>query len=164
MSKTPKTLRTTFRKVTGLTITFVFLAANIWAGDATIDAKNPVPPFEASTLLRPNPSDSNLPFSPVRLAPARENRDLHHWKLSLIPLAGSQALDVSSSWGMRELNPVLAGQNGRFGAQAATVKLGVVGAFAGVQYLIVRKYSGCRNQITSSTISFNKGDSAFVLA
>jgi hypothetical protein len=41
---------------------------------------------------------------------------------------------------MRELNPVLAGGDGRFGAQAATVKLGVVGVFAGVQYLIVRKF------------------------
>jgi hypothetical protein len=114
--------------------------------DATIEPKSPVASpvssFDASTLLRPGQADSlrALPFSPVQLAPARENRDLHRWKLSLIPLAASQALDVSSSWGMRELNPVLAGDNGRFGAQAATVKLGVAGAFAGVQYLIVRKF------------------------
>ena len=35
---------------------------------------------------------------------------------------------------------MLAGPDGRFGARAATVKLGVVGAFVGIQYLIVRKY------------------------
>jgi hypothetical protein len=76
----------------------------------------------------------------VRLATVSENRDLHRWKLSLVPLAASQALDISSSWGMRELNPVLAGPDGRFGARAAAVKLGAVGAFVGVQYLIVKKY------------------------
>jgi hypothetical protein len=146
MSKTPKTPRTTLRKVAGLTITLLSLATTIRGEDATLETKSPVTgrvsSFDASALLRPNLTDSRpaLPLSPVRLAPARENREPHRWKLSLIPFAGSQALDVSSSWGRRELNPVLAGDNGRFGAQAATVKLGVAGAFAGVEYLIVRKF------------------------
>jgi len=127
----------------GLTITLLSLAATIRGEDVTAETKIPVASFDASRLL--TNANTALPFAPVRLAPARaadvrENRDLHRWKLSLIPLAGSQVLDVSSSWGMRELNPVLAGNDGRFGAQAATVKLGVAGAFVGVQYLIVRKF------------------------
>ena len=65
---------------------------------------------------------------------------MKRWKLSLVPLAASQTLDISSSWGMRELNPVLAGKDGSFGMQASIVKLGVMGAFVGVEYLIVRKH------------------------
>jgi hypothetical protein len=62
------------------------------------------------------------------------------WKISLAPLVVSQALDVSSSYGMRELNPLLASANGGFEMKGAAIKLGVTGAVVGVEYLIVRKY------------------------
>jgi hypothetical protein len=62
------------------------------------------------------------------------------WKVSLGPLVASQALDVSSSYGMRELNPLLASANGGFEMKGAVIKLGVTGAVAGAEYLIVRKY------------------------
>ncbi|MGA3187342.1 MAG: hypothetical protein ABSF22_09540 [Bryobacteraceae bacterium] len=62
------------------------------------------------------------------------------WKISLIPLVGSQALDAASSYGMRELNPLLASSNGGFERKATAIKLGVTGALVGVEYLIVRKY------------------------
>jgi hypothetical protein len=64
---------------------------------------------------------------------------MHRWKISLIPLFASQALDVTSSWGMREMNPVLAQPNGEFGAKSAVLKLGAVGAFVGVEYLLVKQ-------------------------
>lgn len=64
------------------------------------------------------------------------------WKISLAPVLASQTLDVASSYGMRELNPVLAGADGRFGAKASIVKLGVVGAVMGLEYLLVRKHPG----------------------
>jgi hypothetical protein len=62
------------------------------------------------------------------------------WKISLAPLVGSQALDAASSYGMRELNPLLASSNGGFEMKATSIKLGVTGALVGVEYLIVRKY------------------------
>ena len=62
------------------------------------------------------------------------------WKISMIPLLGSQALDISSSWGSRELNPLLASADGSFGMKAAGIKIGVTGAMIGVEYLIARKY------------------------
>lgn len=74
--------------------------------------------------------------------PAQSHEIPKSWKWSLAPLAASQALDVASSYGLRELNPVLAGADGRFGARAASVKLGVVGAFVGVEYLIVKAHPG----------------------
>ncbi len=83
---------------------------------------------------------SPVRFAPVQVAPDKEARELRRWKISLIPFAASQALDISSSWNMRELNPVLAGSDGRFGAHAATIKIGGASAFLGIQYLVVKKY------------------------
>jgi hypothetical protein len=63
---------------------------------------------------------------------------LRSWELSLIPLVASQSLDAASSYGYRELNPLLADPNGAFGARATTVKFSVVFALIGVEYLLVR--------------------------
>jgi len=62
------------------------------------------------------------------------------WAFSLAPLFASQALDAASSYGMRELNPLLAGANGGFGMKATGIKFGVVGALAGAEYFLVRKH------------------------
>jgi hypothetical protein len=62
------------------------------------------------------------------------------WAISLAPLVGSQALDAASSYGLRELNPVLAEPDGRFGMKAAGVKFGVVGGLIAAEYLMVRKF------------------------
>jgi len=85
-------------------------------------------------------ADMTLPAAPAfsRAAPVDSGRNA--WRRSLLPLVASQALDAGSSWGMRELNPVLANSNGRFGAQATAVKFGAVGAFIGIEYLLVKKY------------------------
>lgn len=68
--------------------------------------------------------------------------DYRSWKRSLMPLLASHTLDVTSSWNRHELNPLLADQRSGFGMKAATVKFGAVGAFVGVQYLVVKKYPG----------------------
>jgi len=60
------------------------------------------------------------------------------WKWSLATVLASQALDAASSYGMRELNPVLASSDGRFGMQSTAIKLGVTGALLGVEYWIVK--------------------------
>jgi hypothetical protein len=70
------------------------------------------------------------------------------WKWSLAPVLASQALDATSSYGMRELNPVLAGSGGRFGMQFTSIKLGVTGALLGVEYLIVRAHPGSARVFT----------------
>jgi hypothetical protein len=70
------------------------------------------------------------------------------WRRSLIPVAVSQSLDTSSSYGMRELNPMLAGPDGRFGPKAATIKLGTTAALVGVEYLIVKKWPSAARILT----------------
>jgi hypothetical protein len=69
-----------------------------------------------------------------------EQSALKAWKISLLPLVGSQALDAASSYGMRELNPLLASSNGGFEMKAVSIKLGATAAIVGIEYLIVRKY------------------------
>jgi len=65
---------------------------------------------------------------------------ISRWKLSLAPVFASQAFDAASSYGMREMNPMLAGSDGRFGAKGARIKLGATAGLLGVEYLMVRKY------------------------
>ncbi len=76
--------------------------------------------------------------SAVRRSP--DETSLNRWKLSVVPVFASQALDVTSSYGMRELNPMLASSDGSFGAKGAGIKLGATAGLLGVEYFIVRKY------------------------
>jgi hypothetical protein len=64
------------------------------------------------------------------------------WKLSLIPLAAAQSLDVASSWGHVETNPLLAGPNGRFGAPSAGIKFSILGTAVLTEYLILKRHPG----------------------
>lgn len=79
-----------------------------------------------------------VPAQPVDQIAARQ-KAMHRWELSLAPLVAAQALDTASSWGMRELNPVLAQPDGGFGAKSAALKFAGVGAMIGVEYLVLRK-------------------------
>jgi hypothetical protein len=60
------------------------------------------------------------------------------WRASVAALAVANALDVHSSWGKHELNPVLAGPTGNFGRGGALIKLGFQGGLLGLEYLISR--------------------------
>jgi hypothetical protein len=62
------------------------------------------------------------------------------WAISLAPLLASESLDAASSYGLREMNPLLAQPDGRFGMKAAGVKFGVIGGLIGVEYLLVKKF------------------------
>ena len=95
-------------------------------------------------VLNAADAERTLRVSAEIVAPARyvDANAQKAWKRSLLPLLASQSLDAASSYGMRELNPVLADSRGAFGMRATTMKLGVVGAFAGVEYVIVRKHPG----------------------
>jgi len=70
------------------------------------------------------------------------------WKWSLAPLVTSQGLDIASSYGMRELNPLLAGPQEQFGVKATLLKVGITGALIRVEYLIVKAHPGLANIFT----------------
>ena len=71
---------------------------------------------------------------------ALNNAGRRAWKRSLLALAASQSLDVASSYGMRELNPLLASSDGRFGAKAASIKFGATTGITLIEYVLVKKY------------------------
>jgi hypothetical protein len=69
--------------------------------------------------------------------------DLRMWQASVIALASAQALDVHSSMGLRELNPLLQGRGGTFDAgKAVSLKAALVGAAVGTQWLVMRTTGG----------------------
>ena len=86
--------------------------------------------------------------APVIAARPAERPVPRSFQWSLAPLIASQGLDVASSYGMRELNPALAGADGRFGARSAVLKLGVTGALVGVEYLVVKIHPGAARFFT----------------
>jgi hypothetical protein len=85
-------------------------------------------------------SGADLPVAHQSIEDTTRAATLKFWKVSLAPLIASQVLDVTSSYGMRELNPLLASPNGGFEMKGAVIKLGVTGVAVGAEYLIVRKY------------------------
>jgi hypothetical protein len=96
----------------------------------------------ASTAFGADPATPGMTLPPPTqsIDEASRSAGLRAWKISLIPVAVSQGLDVYSSYGMRELNPLLAGSDGGFGGRAAILKLGVTGALLSVEYLVIRRH------------------------
>lgn len=64
------------------------------------------------------------------------------WRWSAVALAAATAADSHSSYGMRELNPLLRGSGKRFDAGSAALKAGAVGAFLLGQRLFHRGRPG----------------------
>jgi hypothetical protein len=60
------------------------------------------------------------------------------WRASMVTLAVANAMDVRSSWGKYELNPSLAGSNGKFGREGALIKLGIVSGMFVVESVVLR--------------------------
>ena len=132
------------------------LSTSAWGEEAVSQSG-----FQAGTFIAAAPAmitPSNQPIFPPSprtvgdlsgsefvASPGAEQRANHdarwhrQWAISLAPLFASEALDAASSYGMRELNPVLAGSSGGFGMKASVIKFGVVGALAGAEYFVVRK-------------------------
>jgi len=77
---------------------------------------------------------------PVRLTPTLEiNHPLPHkglWIASLVALGAVNVLDVVSSMGQRELNPLLQSSSGTFGARGIAIKASVVGGEMILQRLV----------------------------
>lgn len=60
------------------------------------------------------------------------------WKASIAVLVASAVADAASSWNKRELNPMLAGRDRRFGARGLAIKSLITGSAIGGQWLLVR--------------------------
>lgn len=119
------------------------------------------PKTGAEPLLEPSAWYAAAPVGADRSA--RDERAVQAWKRSLIPVVASQGLDVASSWGMRELNPMLAGSSGRFGGRAVAIKGGAVAGIVGLEYLIVKKWPGAARVLSKLNWSSSVLTSAFAV-
>jgi hypothetical protein len=61
------------------------------------------------------------------------------WRASMVALATTNAMDIQSSWGKRELNGALAGNTGQFDSKSVLMKLGFVGSVWTLEYLVLRR-------------------------
>jgi hypothetical protein len=61
------------------------------------------------------------------------------WKASVAAVVVASVVDVHSSWGKQEANPVLASGDGRFGARGVAIKSLITGGALGAQWLLLRK-------------------------
>jgi len=115
----------------GAAVLLLFFSASGWAADLTAE----IPPGSLQPLF-----GQPLPATDSAARRTADQAAYRAWKFSLAPVIASQVLDVVSSYGMRELNPMLAGPDGRFGARGTGIKLGANAAILGIEYLIVRKH------------------------
>ena len=102
-----------------------------------------------SCLLSLTAAAADLPVANTPVDELARTAAVRTWKISLAPLVASQALDAASSYGMRELNPLLASSNGGFEAKALGIKLGLTATAVGVEYLIVRKHAGAARGLSA---------------
>jgi hypothetical protein len=82
--------------------------------------------------------------SAPRVESPRETAGKNFWRVSVAALIAANIADVKSSWGKQELNPVLATSNGKFGGEAALLKLGLQGGAIAVEYLLLRRHPSKR--------------------
>ena len=99
-------------------------------------------------------------------------REQPFWKASLGALVAASVVDVHSSWGKPESNPLLANGTGHFGARAVVLKAAVAGLAVGVQWAMVKRNPRSARYLTISNAAMtafyagvavhnyrNKGDS-----
>jgi len=102
--------------------------------------------FSISPVLADDAALSAAPVSPALLERLRaeapperpEAKPARLWKASIAILAASAVADAASSWNKRELNPMLAGRDRRFGARGLAIKSLITGGAIGGQLLLVR--------------------------
>jgi len=86
------------------------------------------------------------------------------WRVSLVSVAVAQAMDSHSSWGKRELNPVLANEAGAFGTKGALIKLTITSSLMGIEYLVTRGQRNQRLYRTLSVINFGAAGASAAVA
>lgn len=67
------------------------------------------------------------------------NHRSNSWKISAVALVGALAADVATSWGKREINPLVPTTGGTFGGRSAGLKIGVTSGALVAQHFFLKK-------------------------
>ena len=84
-------------------------------------------------------SSAAFPEALIHPAPGEQPRIGSLWKSSVIALLASSAADMHSSFGRREMNPLLANSQGRFSGRGIAIKALITGGAIGAQWLLLRR-------------------------
>ena len=91
------------------------------------------------------------------LVPAAERanapRGRRFWLASVAALVAAHAVDVHSSWGQPERNPLLQSGGRRFGGSSVGIKAGIVGAVVAVQCLALRRTPDAHRAFTVANLA-----------
>lgn len=79
----------------------------------------------------------SITIAHVEDAPPRQPSKL--WIASCVALVAATSLDMSSSWGRNEANPILRSGDGHFGPKGATIKLAMAGAMIAPQFFVMKR-------------------------
>lgn len=71
---------------------------------------------------------------------AQAQQPTKFWRASVVALSAANVVDIHSSWGKRELNPLMANNSGTFGARGALLKVALTGSLLGIEYLVTRRH------------------------
>lgn len=66
-----------------------------------------------------------------------------------VAIAAASFMDMHSSWGKREMNPMLRGPDGRFRAGGVVIKASLLGTSCGLQWLLLKKEPQLKNTLLS---------------
>jgi len=106
--------------------------------------------------------NKNAETNSTLVLPRYDNHDaMKLYRASLFTLAGAQTADIASSWGRRELNPILTpgSSSNRFGYQAVGIKTAFLSSSLAVQSYAIRRNHRLRrpfaivNFITAAALS-----------
>lgn len=75
------------------------------------------------------------------------------WKASVAAVAAGSAVDIQSSLGKREVNGLLANQQGVFSAQGIGLKLAIAGAAIGMQQYLLHRHPAAVGYKTGAMIN-----------
>lgn len=84
------------------------------------------------------PTVDSVPAPLLRPQFGDSQKQLSLWRISAAALLASNVADTASSWGKRELNPLLSGTAGSFSGRSALLKLGLEAGVVTVEYLVLR--------------------------
>ena len=128
-------ITTFFRLIFCLTLVILLPAA---AQNPPSAGLLPLPSIATDSLLRPPAADTELAPNAIVISNEPIVKKPMLWKVSVATFAAANVLDVTSSWGKRELNPALSAPSAKFGASSLGLKAGIVGTVIGVEYLLTR--------------------------
>lgn len=92
-----------------------------------------------------------------------ESKKKKLWRISGAVLGAVTIADMQSSYGRREMNPLLQSSTGRFGGQGVAIKGAIVGATLGTQWFLLKRNPQAAGYAASTNFAIAAATGAVVV-